>query len=48
MIYTGCHKYVPFARFAALRQSSVSQIDIITNMTTARIFFIEKNKKIDN
>jgi hypothetical protein len=36
-IYTGCHKYVPFARFADWRQSSVQQNEIITNMTTAML-----------
>jgi hypothetical protein len=35
LCYTGCHKYVPFTRFADWRQSSVQQNEIITNMTTA-------------
>ena len=33
--YTGCHKYVPFARSPNRRKCSVLRIEIITNMTTA-------------
>jgi len=33
--YTGCHKYVPFARFPNRRSGTVQRIEIITNMTTA-------------
>ena len=35
--YSGCHKYVPFARFPNRRKSSVQRIEIITNMTTAML-----------
>jgi hypothetical protein len=35
MHYTGCHKYVPFARFSNRRTCRVQRIEIITNMTTA-------------
>lgn len=38
-IITGCHKYVPFARFADWRQSWVSQTEIIVDMTSAMLFF---------
>jgi len=41
--YSGCHKYIPFARFPNRRKYSVLHPEIITNMTTARIFFIKKN-----
>ena len=34
-VYTGCHKYVPFARFPYRRTYRVQRIEIITNMTTA-------------
>jgi hypothetical protein len=34
-VYTGCHKYVPLARFPNRRKYSVQRIEIITNMTTA-------------
>ena len=33
--YTGCHKYVPFARFLNRRTFRVQRIEIITSMTTA-------------
>jgi hypothetical protein len=35
--YTGCHKYVPFARFPNRRTSIVHRIEIISNMTTAML-----------
>jgi len=35
MRYTGCHKYVPFARFPIRGTSRVQRVEIITNMTTA-------------
>jgi hypothetical protein len=35
--YTGCHKYVPFARFSNRRTGRVQRIEIITNMTTAML-----------
>ncbi len=34
-IYTGCHKYVPFARFANRRKYNVQRPEVIVNMTTA-------------
>jgi hypothetical protein len=33
--YTGCHKYVPFARFPNRRTFRVQRVEVITNMTTA-------------
>ncbi len=33
--YTGCHKYVPFARFANRRKYNVQHPEVIVNMTTA-------------
>ena len=35
--YTGCHKYVPFARFPNRRKYSAQRIEIITHMTTAML-----------
>ena len=35
MHYTGCHKYVPFARFSNRRTCRVQRVEIITNLTTA-------------
>ena len=35
MFYTGCHKYVPSARFPNRRTFRAQRIEIITNMTTA-------------
>jgi hypothetical protein len=36
-IYTGCHKYVPFARFPNRRTCRVQRVEIITNLTTAML-----------
>jgi hypothetical protein len=33
--YSGCHKYVPFARIPNRRKYNVYSFEIITNMTTA-------------
>jgi len=38
-MYSGCNKYVPHARFPNRRKCSVQRIEIITNMTTAMLFF---------
>ena len=35
--YTGCHKYVPLARFPNRRTCRVQRVEIITNMTTAML-----------
>jgi hypothetical protein len=35
--YTGCHKYVPFARFPNRRTCCLQRIEIITSMTTAML-----------
>jgi hypothetical protein len=40
--YTGCHKYVPFARFPNKRKCRGQRIEILTNMTTAMLFFYRK------
>ena len=37
--YSGCHKYVPFARFPNRKKCSVQRIEIITNMTIALVDF---------
>ena len=34
-LYTGCHKYVPFAGVPNGRTLRVQRIELITNMTTA-------------
>jgi hypothetical protein len=34
-VYSGCHKYVPFAGFPKRRKCNVQHPEIITNMTTA-------------
>jgi hypothetical protein len=43
--YTGCHKYVPFARFAIRATSRVQRVEIIPNMTTAMLFFYRKKSR---
>jgi hypothetical protein len=37
LYYTGCHKFVPFARFPNRRTSIAQRIEVITNMTTAML-----------
>ena len=37
MNYSGCHKYVPFARFPNRRTCIVQRVEIITNLTTAML-----------
>ena len=44
--YTGCHKYFPFARFPNRRTCRVQQIEIITNMTTAMLFFLFRTENL--
>ena len=39
--YTGCHKYVPFARFANRRKCNVQRPEVIINMTTAILLFFD-------
>lgn len=42
--YSGCHKYIPIAKFVNKGDGSLQRLEIIINLTTAMLlFFIEKN-----